>query len=386
MLPFPARTCRIWKLTMKRIKIIDVPLYETDPKVIVEHLTAFLKKIRKDKVASDLIGNDERSAEFDVKDFDIFGDELSAGVEPTFEDIRRITTRANKLAKDRVAAAGVSHLKREEYDRLEPSLAGMQVIMAKDQNWADEVAAKLHADMPWMGRATEYAWHALRRSAQRGEPVLIRPVILNGPPGIGKSVWARSLAAALDIPYADVDATKGGAGMALVGVERGWGTAQAGRPLEVMLAKRLANPLIVVDEICKAKSVTSTRGTSYSFADALLSLLEPATAKAWDCPYFRVRFDMSHISWVLTSNNVENVSEPVRNRCQVIEIPDVTTAQLQEFAVKNGLKLELSEAAVEAVVMAIAQASVVAGRRLSLRDVVRMLERAEMLEGRPRLQ
>ncbi len=371
---------------MKRIKIIDVPLYETDPNVIVEQLTTFLKDFRKKKLATDLLGDDERSAEFNVKDFGAFADDLSEGDAISHRDSRRITTRANKLAKDRVAAAGVSHLKREEYDRLEPSLAGMQVIMAKDQNWADEVAAKLHADMPWMGRATEYAWQALRRSAQRGEPVLIRPVILNGPPGIGKSVWARSLAAALDIPYADVDATKGGAGMALVGVERGWGTAQAGRPLEVMLAKRLANPLILVDEICKAKSVTSTRGTSYSFADALLSLLEPATAKAWDCPYFRVRFDMSHISWVLTSNNVENVSEPVRNRCQVIEIPDVTTAQLQEFAVKNGLKLELSEVAVEAVVMAIAQASVVAGRRLSLRDVVRMLERAEMLEGRPRLQ
>jgi len=371
---------------MKRLKIIDVHHYETDPKVIVEQLTTFLLKIRKDKVASDLIGNDERSAEFDVKDFDIFGDELSAGVEPTFEDTRRITARANKLANNRVAAAGVSHLKREEYDRLEPSLAGMQVIMAKNQNWADEVAAKLHADMPWMGRATEYAWHALRRSAQRGEPVLIRPVILNGPPGIGKSVWARSLAAALDIPYADVDATKGGAGLALVGVERGWGTAQAGRPLEVMLAKRLANPLIVVDEICKAKSVTSTGGISYSFADALLSLLEPATAKAWDCPYFRVRFDMSHISWVLTSNTVENVPEPVRNRCLVIEIPDLTIEQLEAFAVKNGRAIGLSEAAIESVVMAISQAPVVTGRRLSLRDVVRMLERAEMLEGRPRLQ
>ena len=141
---------------MKRLKIIDVPHYETDPKVIVEQLTTFLLKIRKDKVASDLIGNDERSAEFDVKDFDIFGDELSAGVEPTFEDTRRITARANKLAKNRVAAAGVSHLKREEYDRLEPSLAGMQVIMAKNQNWADEVAAKLHADMPWMERPPWY--------------------------------------------------------------------------------------------------------------------------------------------------------------------------------------------------------------------------------------
>lgn len=95
---------------------------------------------------------------------------------------------------------------------------------------------------------------------------------------------------------------------------------------------------------------------------------------------------MSHISWVLTSNNVENVSEPVRNRCQVIEIPDVTTEQLQEFAIKKGVNLALSSAAVEAVIMAIAQAPVVTGRRLSLRDAVRMLERAEMLEGRPQLQ
>lgn len=359
---------------MKRIKVIDAPHYEIDPKVIIRQLSKFLEDFRKKKVAIDLIGDDERSAEFNVSDIEMFGDELSDGVELTYRDTLRITSRANKLAKKRVAAIGVSHLKREEYDRLEPSLTGMQVIMAKSQSWADEIAAQLYDDMPWMGRATEYAWHALRRSAQRGEPVLIRPVILNGPPGIGKRVWARSLAAALDIPYADVDATKGGAGMALVGVERGWGTAQTGRPLEVMLAKRLANPLIVVDEVCKAKSVTSTRGNSYSFADALLSLLEPATAKAWDCPYFRVRFDMSHISWVLTSNNVENVSEPVRNCCQVIEIPDVTTAQLQEFALKNGLKLELSEAAVDAVVMAIAQASVAVGRRLSLRDVVRIVE------------
>lgn len=168
--------------------------------------------------------------------------------------------------------------------------------------------------------------------------------------------------------------------------ERGWGTAQAGHPVDVMLAKRLANPLIVVDEICKAKSVTSNTGTSYSFGDALLSLLEPATAKAWDCPYFRVRFDMSHISWVLTSNDVGNVSEPVRSRCQVVEIPDVTMEQLQEFALRKGEAFGLSEAAVDAVFVAIAQESDVTGRRQSLRDIVRMLERAEMLEGRPRLQ
>ena len=64
----------------------------------------------------------------------------------------------------------------------------------------------------------------------------------------------------------------------------------------------------------------------------------------------------------------------------------MTTEQLQEFAVKKGQEFGLSEAAVEAVFMAFAQAPDVTGRRLSLRDIVRMLERAEMLEGRPRLQ
>lgn len=55
-------------------------------KPIVEHLTEFLEKVRKNKVAADFIGDDERSEEFDVKDFDIFGDELPDGVERTFED------------------------------------------------------------------------------------------------------------------------------------------------------------------------------------------------------------------------------------------------------------------------------------------------------------
>jgi hypothetical protein len=44
------------------------------------------------------------------------------------------------------------------------------------------------------------------------------------------------------------------------------------------------------------------------------------------------------ISWVLTSNSAENVPETVRSRWQVIEIPDLKTEQLQEFAVKKGVK------------------------------------------------
>ena len=371
---------------MKLLKIIDATLYETEPRQISDHLELVLKDIRKRNFTASVIGGPDEDDGLCAMDVGAFSDELTYGHELSRNEEKRILERATRLAKARVAAGGLSHLKREECDRLEPSLKGMGVIMAKDVHWADEVAAKLHEDMPWMARATEYVWHALRRSAQRSEPITLRPVILNGPPGIGKSIWARSLAAALSVPYGDVDASKGSAGMALVGVERGWGSAQAGRPIDVMLAKRIANPLIVVDEVCKARTMTSTNGGSHSFSDALLSLLEPGTSKAWHCPYFRLTFDMSHLSWVLTSNTIENVPEPVRNRCQVIEIPDLTLDQLQTFASKEGAKARLSQDSLEAVVAAIILAPGVAGRRLSLRDVVRMLERAEVMEEKPLLQ
>lgn len=371
---------------MTLIKIIDASILETSPDKIAGQLRAFLISIRKNKQVAGLGKNQKFRRKTTKVDLNGSDAELEDETELSYKDRGRINGRANKLAKARLAASGLSHLKREEADRLKPALGGMHIVMSKKEDLVDEVVAQLHDEMPWMGRATEYVWHSLRRSAKRNDPVTLRPVILNGPPGIGKSVWARSLATALSLPYVDVDASKGGAGMALVGVERGWGTALPGRPVELLLSQRIANPLIIVDEICKARTVTSTQGASHAFADALLSLLEPATASKWECPFFRISFDMSHISWVLTSNNIKNVPEPVRNRCHVIEIPDLNADQLHSFARRRGPKIGLSDSSLEAVVMAINQAPIVTGRCLSLRDVVRMLELAEMLEGWPRLQ
>ncbi|WP_188484504.1 hypothetical protein, partial [Marivita lacus] len=71
-----------------RIKIIDLPTYETDPDIIAEHLQKVLKEIRKKKLARDLIGEDERSSEFEVDDFDDFADKLSDGTDLTMVSIR----------------------------------------------------------------------------------------------------------------------------------------------------------------------------------------------------------------------------------------------------------------------------------------------------------
>ncbi|MGR3506309.1 MAG: hypothetical protein ACU0B7_10610 [Paracoccaceae bacterium] len=77
---------------------IDPTDFEADAAIIAQRLAATLSRIRKRKLASELIGSDERSNEFKVADFDRFADELSAGVDITRYDRKRIERRALGLA------------------------------------------------------------------------------------------------------------------------------------------------------------------------------------------------------------------------------------------------------------------------------------------------
>jgi len=354
---------------MTRLRFVDLPRFQTAP-AIEQRLTATLRRLRARKAGKD-----------DKEPWDLDDDHALSYIERA-----KIRRRADRVAKRQAMRAGIVHLKPDELARIEAVMPDIPFVMAGSEDWADTAAAQLHAEMPWMARATEHAWHALRLAARRGGPVEMRPVILNGPPGIGKSVWARKLGQALCLPTVDIDASKGGAGFAVAGVERGFGSSLPGRPLEVVLASRVANPLVIVDEICKAKHAETTNGRRYSFADSLLSLLEPATAARWECIHFRLSFDMSHILWVMTANDVHLALESVRSRCAVIALPDITPAQLAEFAAGQGSRMGLSEDGIAAIVTVLECAPKMLGRRLSLRDVIRMLERGQMLEERPRLQ
>lgn len=130
-----------------------------------------------------------------------------------------------------------------------------------------------------------------------------------------------------------------------------------GRPVELILARRIANPVIIVDEVCKAGHATSTTGSRHGFADALLSLIEPATAAAWECPFFRLPFDLSHVLWVMTANDGRSVPAPLRSRCPVINLPDISSAQMATFAETEGRRMGLSDAAVEAILDALDRAN-----------------------------
>ncbi|WP_158243217.1 AAA family ATPase, partial [Acidimangrovimonas sediminis] len=122
------------------------------------------------------------------------------------------------------------------------------------------------------------------------------------------------------MPSIAIDASGETAGFAVAGSQRGWASSQPGRPVETIRQTLVGNPVIIVDEIEKAGRVTSDKGHSHNIADALLPLLEPATARRWTCPAYRVTFDMSWISWILISNSTAPLPEPLLSRCRILRL------------------------------------------------------------------
>ena len=110
-----------------------------------------LKGIRKKKLEAEYAVNKELSGNLNVKGLGGVNEELFDWPQLNDDDQSRIDTRASKLAKPQEISAVISHLKHDEYERLKPSLNGMHIIVTKGEYWADEVAAQLHEEMPWMG-------------------------------------------------------------------------------------------------------------------------------------------------------------------------------------------------------------------------------------------
>lgn len=349
---------------------------ETSPQKIEQQLIAFLRELR--WKARGLDPADIEAAR-EVNDW---SEEVRA-CSPSRHDGDKIRRRAQALADLRIRASGMAHLDKDAREKLSGLSNGVRVVRLPSEHRADEIAATLHDEMPWMAQATTLAWHAMRESVRNGAPALhLPPMLLDGPPGVGKSYWARRLAELIGAPSDLIDAANEPAGFAVAGSQRGWATAQAGRPVELFLRERVGNPVIVIDEIDKVGDVRSDKGVSFALSNALLPLLEPLSAQAWSCPFFRVRFDMRWISWVLTSNNRRNVPAALLSRCRVIDVPPLSGAHLAYFARREGAARGLPADTVDALADMLRSAK----RGWDLRAVIKLIDGLVAHENRPTLQ
>ncbi|TFL17736.1 AAA family ATPase [Jannaschia formosa] len=308
---------------------------------------------------------------------------LSLRPEITAAERARIRRRAERYvaARDRQKMLP-KDLKHDDRKRLIRVKEGAHVVAISSEHRADEIASAIHEEMPWMDVATERVWRALRRSVREGHRGLrLPPQLLVGPAGVGKSHWARSLGKKLCLPTTVMDAIAENASFSVAGCQRGWTPASPGRPLEMVLDTRLANGLVVIDEVEKSGAPTSRNGLTWSLTNALLAFLEPSTARAWSCPYFRVTCDMSWLGWVLTANSTIGLPGPLPSRVPPTRTHELSNKQLIDFALRRLDASDLDHL-LGAVIIEIIE-SAAPQRRPSLRTIVRMIHRAEDLAHRP---
>ena len=173
----------------------------------------------------------------------------------------------------------------------------------------------LDQEFPWFQKVNELVYRQMVVAQQSAMPALrLRPLLLAGLPGVGKTSWAKRLAELCEVPLRIVMAGGGADSMFLRGTSRGWSSARPGAVIQTMAIERVANPVFLVDELEKA-SASSHNGRIW---DVLLQLLEPASSRTYLDECLQVPCDLSWVSWIATVNTLSGLPKPLLERFTVV--------------------------------------------------------------------
>src|SRR3954463_9666525 len=173
----------------------------------------------------------------------------------------------------------------------------------------------LFEELPNFTEVLEDIRKQLALCVDSNDSIELPPMLLLGEPGIGKTHFARRLAALLGTGYGFVPMSSLTAGWVLSGASSQWKNAKPGKVFETFLNGDYANPVIVVDELDK----TSSDG-QYDPLGALYELLETQTATRFVDEFAEIPIDASGAVWLATANDAARIPEPLLNRLSVYEI------------------------------------------------------------------
>ena len=150
----------------------------------------------------------------------------------------------------------------------------------------------------------------------------MKPIIFDGSPGCGKTTAARELAEIMALEFVQISVSHASTSTGLAGESPSFRGANLGAICKALITTETLNPVILIDEIDKAPHPDNRASTD----DELLSLCD-GTGEIYE-NFLGFNIPTHQIPIIMTSNDIEHVSEPLRDRCFVYSFPEVSETRI----------------------------------------------------------
>ena len=167
-------------------------------------------------------------------------------------------------------------------------------------------------------------------------------ILLVGPPGVGKTSIASSIARCLNREFFRIS-LGGETDVALLkGHRKTYIGAYPGKLVQALKTCQTENPVILLDEVDKV-----TAGYRGNIQDTLLEVLDPQQNHEFRDNFLEAPLDLSKVLFVCSANLLETISPPVLDRCEVIELSGYTTDEKIEITRRHLLPTALEKSGIE---------------------------------------